>query len=117
MIPTEPFSVHNERSGHVHRLALSGELDLATVPLLEAEFDSARLGEAELIIVDLTGVTFIDSTGINALLRMSDVNDASEGGRLRLVVGSRRVDAVLELAGVRDSLPIVSAQDVPALGA
>jgi hypothetical protein len=49
MIPFEPFSVPGERSGQRHRLTPVGELDLATVPVLEREFNAALLGDADTI--------------------------------------------------------------------
>ena len=55
---TESFPITRERTAGGYRLAPSGELDVATVPLLEAAFDEA--GDAP-VLLDLEGVTFIDS--------------------------------------------------------
>jgi anti-sigma B factor antagonist len=100
---TESFPIANERVGGVHRLAPSGELDIATVPLLEAAFDAADAGEPERLTVDLSAITFIDSTGIQLLLRMNE----RAGNRLELV-SSPAVDRLLDLTGLRDQLPIAT---------
>jgi anti-sigma B factor antagonist len=49
-------------------LLLAGELDAATVPQLELALDKAENAGAEQIVVDLERLTFIDSTGLQALV-------------------------------------------------
>lgn len=49
-------------------LLLAGELDAATVPQLELALDQAADAGAEQIVVDLERLTFIDSTGLQALV-------------------------------------------------
>jgi anti-sigma B factor antagonist len=107
MIAQEQFSIRETRERAACRLTPIGELDLATAPLLERAFDAVlREDDAELIIVDLTELSFMDSSGIHLLLRM---NAACEGAdRLRVINGSRAVQRVLDVSGVRDRLPIIS---------
>ncbi len=51
-----PFAVLSQRAGELHRLTPVGELDLATLPLLQRELDAAwLLDEPDTIIVDLPG--------------------------------------------------------------
>jgi anti-anti-sigma factor len=68
------FSVHSERAGCVHWLKPVGELDIATTAVLKDEFE-AVFGDvdAEMIVVDLTELEFIDSTGVRLLLDINDV--------------------------------------------
>jgi anti-sigma B factor antagonist len=50
---------------------VAGEMDLATVPQLhDALMVVLRDGEPHVIHVDLSGVTFMDSTGINELVHL-----------------------------------------------
>ena len=49
-------------------LLLAGELDAATVPQLELALNRAEDAGAEQIVVDLERLTFIDSTGLQALV-------------------------------------------------
>jgi len=107
MITSGPLSVRETREGGVRRLIPVGELDLATAPLLESTFD-AVFGDddAEMIVLDLTELSFMDSTGIHLLIRMHAV--CEDADRLRVINGSRAVERMLDLAGVRAHLPIIS---------
>ena len=102
-----PLSVRETSEGGVHRLTPIGELDLATAPLLESAFDAVfRDDDAEVIVVDLTELNFMDSTGIHLLIRMHAA--CEDAGRLRVINGSRAVERMLDLTGVRAQLPIIS---------
>jgi len=103
---TESFAIASERNAQAHRLAPSGELDIATVPLLESAFDAVEQGDASKIVIDLSGITFIDSTGIQLLLRMNERCNGS--GRLE-IVASQPVERLLDITGLRDELPLVDA--------
>ena len=50
----------------------TGELDIASVPDFELSFDAAVEEAPDAIVVDLSQLTFIDSTGLRALLSMSE---------------------------------------------
>ena len=79
-------------------VAVSGELDVGTVADLASLL--ARLigtGSTRLAI-DLSGVTFMDCTGLNALVRAHDAA-VSRGGGLRLLAVPRRVRLLLTLTG------------------
>ena len=107
MITPGQLSVRETREGGVHRLTPIGELDLATVPLLERAFDAAlRDDDAEVIVVDLTELGFMDSTGIHLLIRMHGV--CADSDRLRVINGSPAVERLLDLTGVRAQLPVIS---------
>jgi anti-anti-sigma factor len=107
----ESFSVEVERRGQLLRLAPCGELDLATVPILERAFDFARASDATLIQIDLRELTFLDSAGIHLLIRM-DCACLGED-RLRIIVATTLVDRVLTVAGIRDRLPIITPRQPP----
>lgn len=107
-----PLLVRQMSEGVVHRLTAIGELDLATVPLLESAFDAVLSDDdAEMIVVDLTELSFIDSTGIHLLIRMNTA--CADGDRLRVISGSRAVERMLDLTGVRAHLPIISSDSDP----
>jgi anti-sigma B factor antagonist len=112
MIPLEPLSVRETNAGGVHRLTPVGELDLATAPLLESAFAAVlREDDAQMIVVDLTELSFMDSTGIHLLIRMNAA--CADVDRLRVINGSRAVDQLLDLTGVRALLPIISSYSDP----
>jgi anti-anti-sigma factor len=80
-------------------ITVSGELDAETVTEFAGHLDQVA-AESGPLVVDMTQVTFCDSSGLNAL-----VNAVARGVDLR-VVGSRQVFKVLNLAGVAQSLKL-----------
>ncbi len=111
MFTPEAFSIQSESDGQVHRLTPSGELDIATAPLLQTEFEAARDAQAEKIVVDLSRLTFIDSTGLALALLMAE--ECKEDDRLRIVNDSPTVDRLIDLTGIRDNLPMINSADDP----
>lgn len=80
-----------------------GEIDLATVAQLEeALAPSVTAGNTD-IAVDLTRVTFMDSTGLRALLSANQSLTPS-GHRLVLIVAGGPVDRLLDISGVAQTL-------------
>lgn len=91
-------SVRRPRTGAAV-LAVVGEIDTHTAPPLEQALRDllADIGPTTLVI-DLTGVTFMASSGLAVLIR--GAHRASERDlRLRLVPGSRAVRRPLEVTG------------------
>jgi anti-sigma B factor antagonist len=112
MLTPGPLSVHSTSEGGIHRLTPVGELDLATAPLLESAFNTVfRDADAAMIVVDLTELSFMDSTGIALLIRMHGA--CADVDRLRVINGSPAVERMLDLTGVRARLPIISSDDDP----
>jgi anti-anti-sigma factor len=103
------FGVAVEHRGQLVRLTPRGDLDLATVPILEREFTVVSHTQAIVIEIDLRQLSFLDSAAIHLLIRM-DCACLGED-RLRLISGAPHVDRILTIAGVRDGLPI--AQSAP----
>jgi anti-anti-sigma factor len=50
------------------RIAVVGELDLATVPILESEVNAQRAAGFRRVILDLRELQFIDSSGLRCIL-------------------------------------------------
>ena len=82
----------------------SGEIDLATVGQLEDALAASMSGNTD-VAVDLTGVTFMDSTGLRALLAANQ-NLSGSGRRLALIVAGGPVDRLLDISGVGQTLAI-----------
>jgi anti-sigma B factor antagonist len=78
-------------------ISATGELDVYTAPRLRAALDSEPATAG--LVVDLSGLDFIDSTGLGVIVathqRLSDA-----GGQLVLAVGSDRVERPFKLAGL-----------------
>jgi anti-sigma B factor antagonist len=58
------------------------------------------------LVLDLRGLTFIDSSGLRAMV-MADHQARAEGKRCLLVRGPQRISRVFDLTGVSDRLELV----------
>lgn len=111
-IRSGPLALSVEMIGTTTTLSLLGELDLATVGALDAVFEECLAERAEAVILDLSALEFIDSTGIVSLVTMSD---RLGGDALLRIVPSRfeAVTRVFELVGLEKSLPFLEARSGP----
>lgn len=84
-----------DRDGHT--VALRGEIDLSTAGAVTSALTAALTdaGEATLV-VDLRGLTFMDSSGLHALCSLRE-QAMHRGSRLVLVRGPRPIHRVFEL--------------------
>jgi anti-anti-sigma factor len=108
---TEPLEIAVSESGGVRSLRLTGEFDLAGVDQFERLLTADQTTEAATFVLDMRGLTFIDSSGLRALI-MADQRVRAEGGRFIVVRGPDRVNAVLEMTGVAQRIELVD--DPPA---
>jgi anti-anti-sigma factor len=93
------------RAGDRHTIRVLGDLDLATAPLLTRELRRAEATGVASIVVDLSGVDFMDLAGVRVL---SDAATRAQGWRLTLVPGRAEVQRVVELSGLADVLPFAA---------
>jgi anti-sigma B factor antagonist len=93
------------RTADEFRLAVTGELDMATGPSLEETALALLRDRPQVLSLDMRGVTFCDSSGIACLIRVQRaVSEA--GGRLELRHVHGLVRRVLDLAGVSGVLGV-----------
>lgn len=91
-------------------VTVEGEIDLQTAERLQRELSSLREAGAVSLIVDLRGVEFCDSTGVNVLL--ADLRRARErGGALVLVEPRSVVLRVLRVTGLDSVFPVCDTVD------
>jgi anti-sigma B factor antagonist len=87
-------------------LAIKGEHDLSTAPVLSQRLDGL-IAEGAPIVVDLSAATFVDSSILGVLL---EAKLRAEQGRVGFAVsqsnGSDPVGRVLEITGLRNELPV-----------
>jgi anti-anti-sigma factor len=98
------LTVHSERDGIMHTVRLQGELDLATAEKLERELLRVEGSDAQSIVLDLSALTFIDSTGVRLIIQAA-ARSRADSQRLALLRGPRAVQRVFELTGMLDRLP------------
>jgi anti-sigma B factor antagonist len=99
------LTLRSRRAGDTHVIALAGELDIGSVPEVEAELAivevTARLAT---LVIDLSSVTFIDSSGLRLILEACRRADTA-AYRLALVRPSDRVFRAFEISGIDALLP------------
>lgn len=91
------------------RLALIGELDLSSALVLDEELRRAEETDAAELVLDLSGLRFVDSTGIRLILG-AHTRASRDGRRFKIVEGNAAVQRILRLTGLADKLNIVPAQ-------
>ena len=101
MVPAVELNVSSRSQGDHELVIAIGEIDLYTAPRLQSELaaviDSAA--PASRVIVDMSGVEFCDSTGMNVLL--SCLRQARErGGELELAAPRPAVQKILRVTGL-----------------
>ena len=82
-----------------YRVVASGEIDIATAPLLSAAFGEVVAAGARLVILDARNIQFLDSSGISVLIATGSELEHL-GGRLVIDGMSGAVERVLEITGL-----------------
>ena len=92
-----------ERHSHVVVVRLAGEIDVGTGPELERRLQEIATGAHTHVLIDLSEVEFMDSTGLRSIVRAQHSANSS-GRRLSLRRGSAQVQRLFEITGVLDRL-------------
>jgi anti-anti-sigma factor len=95
----------DEQAGHAV-LVMDGELDLATAPQLTSTAMAVLDSGADDVIVDARQLTFCDSSGLTAFVRIANRLEPS-AGRLAIVGPQAIVRRVLEISGLVETLIVV----------
>jgi anti-sigma B factor antagonist len=103
----EPFRCEVEPDRETVRVRPIGELDLATVPLVEAQLAELWSVGFTRLVLDLREVCFLDSTGVRLLLTWQR-HHAADGLVFRVISGPPDVQRVLKIAGIVDHLSFLS---------
>lgn len=103
----EEFTVDVRRDGDRTHVAVTGELDLATVPRLAQAMREAD--DMATVVLDLRDLRFLDTSGLRAVID-EDQRATAAGRRLQIVRGPAAVQRVFSLAGVEDRLPFVAGE-------
>jgi anti-sigma B factor antagonist len=98
-----PFDFQHVVSEGTHTLVLTGELDMTTTPMVE-EVIVRCAASARRLILDLSRLTFMDSTGLGLVLTAQHLCEAG-GAEFALVPGPTQVQSVFEVTGLLDRLP------------
>lgn len=93
-------------SGEWQVLEIAGEVDLATVGDVERAVKSVFDDGASALALDLSGTTFMDSTGLRTLV-VADRQFREEGRPFAVVVQPGPITRLMDLSGLDSSLTIV----------
>jgi anti-sigma B factor antagonist len=102
---TLSIDVSTTDDGNVALFALGGTLDLATSPTLRAALLEAANGKKHEIVVDLTQLEFLDSTGLGALIG-AHKRATENGGAVRLVTHEGQILRLLRITGLLEVFPV-----------
>ncbi len=100
------FGISVDTASGTVTVSVVGELDVATAPGLRSCLETTIGQHAPApVIVDLLGVTFIDSTALGVLIASLKQSQAT-GGELRLVIAEPRIRKVFEITGLTELFAI-----------
>jgi anti-sigma B factor antagonist len=112
MSADERFHVDIRRGTGRMILELRGELDMASSGLLEEVLAEADLGDSDAVVLDLSGVSFTDSTGLKAIFKVRKA--VRDGGRSFAVTrGSTQVQRLLTLTRLDEHLNTIESPESP----
>jgi anti-sigma B factor antagonist len=103
---TSPFDVTIEERGDAVHVTLLGELDISNATRLEDDLRRVEAGSPLLLVLDLSRLEFMDSTGLRLLIG-ADARARESGRRLVLIRGNEMVQRVLRVTRLDERLEIV----------
>ena len=95
------------------RLALTGELDISSAPRVEEELERLESASPGLLVLDLRGLVFMDSTGLR-LIVSADARAREQGRRLAVVRGPEAVQRIFRVTRLEERLDMVDDPDAVA---
>ena len=95
----------------IRELRVTGELDQATVPDLEAPLLAAIDSDAQAILVNLTDCEFIDSTGLGLLVNARERLTAANGRHFGVCCPHEQVRRLLEITGIDQAIDLHETRD------
>lgn len=99
------FEIEEESAGGAHLIGVHGEIHVSTVPAFSKRLTSAIESGKTVIVLDLSGVVFIDSTGLSVLLAgLRRVHQLE--GRMAIVCASPTVLRLFEITKLDSTFDI-----------
>jgi len=95
-----------ELAGGILRVILSGRMDIAGVDAIAVPFAALAATDDRRVVVDLTGVDFLASIGVRAILQNARAHKM-RGGAMVILSPPPLIEQVLLTAGVANVVPIV----------
>ncbi|HKO26426.1 MAG TPA: STAS domain-containing protein [Solirubrobacteraceae bacterium] len=92
--------------GTTTAMELYGEWDLAGLPSIRQAISTLMDGAPKCVVLDLSRLAFIDSSGVHATLELTK-RSAAQNMRLVILPGPERVQRIFEITGLLDRLPFI----------
>ena len=106
----EHLSVDARREQDRVVLRLTGELDLASSPILERALEAPEIAATPLLVLDLDGLRFVDSTGLRIIL-LAHESARGRGQEFAITPGSAQVQRLLSITSVAEHMRVIAAPD------
>jgi anti-sigma B factor antagonist len=91
-------------------LAVRGEVDLHTAPKVQYAIERAAGNGADAVVVDMSGVEFMDSTALSTFMHAKDYL-GKRNISLRLAAPSQAVERIFTVTGIRDYFDIFASRE------
>jgi anti-anti-sigma factor len=104
------LSIDTKRDGDRVVVLMEGELDMANAPALQSAVESEELAACEVVVLDLQGLTFLDSTGLRVILATRELC-WRRGQVFAVTPGSPQVQRLLSVTGVGEHLRTIASAD------
>lgn len=111
-VETQVLRIATRRVAGAPVVTLSGEIDVLTAAGLRVALARAVSVDGAGVLLDMRGVTFIDSTGIRTLLEAARDAESRAGG-LSLLISDGPVSRVFDLMGLREWIDVRDAESLP----
>jgi anti-anti-sigma factor len=98
------LSIEDLKQGACHTLLLRGELDIVTAPELEAMMVELCTGDAREVVLDLSELDFLDSTGFRSILIAKELCE-THGCGFFMTRGKESVQRLFDISGAIKRLP------------
>lgn len=101
------MKIKEEIINDVFICAIEGEIDINTSPLLRKTFDKIIKGNEKKVLVDFSGVSYIDSSGLATLIEMFQ-RLQKIGGKIRFSNMTEKVKNIFEITKIDKLFAIFS---------
>lgn len=105
---TDGLEITVSHQGTTSTLQLAGECDIAQQERIHERLQEIRAARPECVVLDLSRLSFIDSTGLSIVIGLQKWTEAN-GVRLVICRGPKAVQRIFELTGLGSTLPFLPA--------
>lgn len=104
--PGSVLTVARSQEGAAAVVALHGELDMSTLTVVQDELDAIGAGLPELLVIDMSELGFVDSSGVRLVLLAED-RARAEGRSLKVRLGQGAAYRLFRTLGLADRFAVV----------